>query len=241
MSILLHIETSNTVCSVCISHNGEIIALRENTEGNLHASLLTPFIEQVMAKASISYNQLDALSLSMGPGSYTGLRIGASAVKAICYTTGKPLIGITTLQAMAAGFIKQHGEPAAGTLLCPMIDARRLEVYTALYNTELDELLPPQPWVVLPQSPSPKPEEPQEDFFGSHVHSPKIVCLGNGAAKLQPHLKQENLVFDGNSYLSSLNLISLAQKKYELSQFIDVVYFEPYYLKTTPIPQSKSL
>jgi len=239
LSVLLHIETSNTVCSVCLSKNGEAIALRENTEGNLHASLLTPFIEQVMAEAAISYNQLDALSLSLGPGSYTGLRIGASAAKAICYATGKPLIAITTLQAMAAGYIKQHGAPEAGTLPSARNVARRLEVYTALYNTHLEELLPPQPWIVLPQDHTPLPEAPQEDFFGAHINSPKIVCFGNGALKLGPHLKQENLVFDGNNYISSLNLVSIALRKFELGDFTDVAYFEPYYLKTTPVPQSK--
>ena len=105
MANILYIETSNTLCSVCIAKGGETIALRENNEGNQHASLLTPFIEQVIKDAGITVQQLDAVSLSAGPGSYTGLRIGASAAKAICYATGKPLIAVGTLQAMVAGYI----------------------------------------------------------------------------------------------------------------------------------------
>lgn len=228
MPTILHLETSNTVCSVCISRDREVLALRENTEGNQHASLLTPFIEQVMAEASLTYSQLDALCLSMGPGSYTGLRIGASAAKAICYASGKPLIGVSTLQAMVAGYISKHGEQDNGTVFCPMIDARRLEVYAALYNSRLENLKEPKPWIIN-----------EEDFLTGYERVPQVICFGNGAAKAAPILNYGNLKFDGSTYISALNLIDLAHKGFDLGQFIDIAYFDPYYLKTTTFIPTK--
>lgn len=221
---LLSIETSNTNCSVCISVNGEVVALRENNEGNQHASLLTPFIEAVLAEASLTARQLDALCLSSGPGSYTGLRIGASAAKAICYATGKPLIAVGTLQAMVAGYIATHGIPDDNTIFCPMIDARRMEVYAALYDGQLNELKAPEPWILT-----------ERGFFDEYLENKKVICLGNGALKATEILSHDQVVIDKKAYLTALNLVKIATYKFNNMQYEELAYFEPVYLKTTPI------
>jgi tRNA threonylcarbamoyladenosine biosynthesis protein TsaB len=211
---------------VCISVNGEVVALRENNDGNQHASLLTPFIEAVLTEAGIKAQQLDAVCLSSGPGSYTGLRIGASAAKAICYATGKPLIAIGSLEAMVAGYIALHGIPSADTIFCPMIDARRMEVYAALYDSQLTELKPPTPWILT-----------EETIIAEFLEKHKVICLGNGALKGTEILQSSQVAIDGNAYLSALNLVSIADKKYTQQQFENIAYFEPIYLKTTPVKQ----
>lgn len=224
MSTILYIETSNTLCSVCIAIGTEVIALQENDEGNQHASLLTPFIEQVLKDAGVTMQQIDAVSLSAGPGSYTGLRIGASAAKAICYAAGKPLITVNTLQSMVAGYIKVHGQPTIDTIFCPMIDARRMEVYAALYNTKLEEIKATRPWIVT-----------EGPFFEEYIDKYKVICLGNGVAKSAEMLSQPNVERAIENYLGAQNLIDISVQKFELRQFDDAVYFEPIYLKTTPI------
>jgi tRNA threonylcarbamoyladenosine biosynthesis protein TsaB len=226
MPIILSIETSNNNCSVCISINGEIAALRENNEGNLHASLLTPFIEAVLTEAGIKAQQLDAVCLSSGPGSYTGLRIGASAAKAICYATGKPLIAVSTLMAMVAGYIAVHDKPNANAIFCPMIDARRMEVYAALYNSQLTELKPAAPWILT-----------EENFIAEYLEKHNIVCLGHGALKGTELLLTDRVTIDGNAHLSALNLVNIAEEKFKIRAFEEIAYFEPIYLKTTPIKQ----
>ncbi len=224
MANILYIETSNTLCSVGITINGEMAALKENNEGNQHASLLTPFIEQVLKDANITMQQLDAVSLSAGPGSYTGLRIGASAAKAICYAASKPLITVNTLMAMVAGYIKEHGAPEGNTIFCPMIDARRMEVYAALYDANLKQLKETQPWILT-----------EGGFFTEYLETHKAICLGNGASKATEILAHPNVTVETGDYLGVNNLIDISANKFELSQFDDAAYFEPIYLKTTPI------
>lgn len=204
------------------------MALRENNEGNQHAALLTPYIEAVLSEVGIKPQQLDAVCLSSGPGSYTGLRIGASAAKAICYATGKPLIAVGTLKAMVTGYITRHGAPSADTIFCPMIDARRMEVYAALYNSQLTELKPPAPWILT-----------EENFFKTHLEKHKIICLGNGALKGAEILQSANVSFDGNDYLSATYLVNIAEQKFASQQFEHTAYFEPIYLKSTPIKQQQ--
>lgn len=227
MSTILYIETSNTLCSVCIAKGNEVIALQENNEGNQHASLLTPFIEQVLKDAGITMQQLDAVSLSAGPGSYTGLRIGASAAKAICFAAGKPLITVNTLQSMVVGYIKAHGAPQANTIFCPMIDARRMEVYAALYDTKLEEIKATQPWILT-----------DEHFFDEYLDTHNVICLGNGAQKATEILSHTNVEIADSDYLGAKNLIDISVQKFNLGQFDDIVYFEPIYLKTTPIKKA---
>ena len=204
------------------------MALRENNEGNQHAALLTPYIEAVLTESGIKPQQLDAVCLSSGPGSYTGLRIGASAAKAICYATGRPLIAVCTLQAMVVGYMAAHGTPEANIIFCPMIDARRMEVYAALYNGQLTELKPPAPWILT-----------EENFFKAHLEKHKIICVGNGALKGTEILQSANVSFDGNDYISATYLVNIAEKKFASQQFEQIAYFEPIYLKSTPIKQEQ--
>ncbi len=224
MANILYIETSNSLCSVGITINGKVAALQENNDGNQHATLLTPFIEAALKHAGITMQQLDAVSLSAGPGSYTGLRIGASAAKAICYATGKPLIAVNTLKAMVAGYIKQHGAPKPNTIFCPMIDARRMEVYAALYDENLNELKETQPWILT-----------DGGFFTEYLETHNVICLGNGAGKAAEILAHHSVAVETGIYLGANNLIDISVKKFEIGEFDNAAYFEPIYLKTTPI------
>ena len=134
MALILNIETSTSVCSVALCEDGEIISQRENNEGKSHASLLTVFIDEILKEASVNIKKIDAIAVSKGPGSYTGLRIGVSVAKGLCYGVDLKLISINTLQSMAFGAILKFLELEENMLLCPMIDARRMEVYSALFN-----------------------------------------------------------------------------------------------------------
>lgn len=217
----LLIETSATVCSVCVSRDGEVVALKENTEGNQHANLLTVFIKEVLAEAGMGYKQLDAVVLSTGPGSYTGLRIGASAAKAICYTGNIPLIGISTLQAMVAGYITQHGTQE-NTLYCPMVDARRMEVYAGIYNHKLENLLAPRPWILT-----------EENLLQPYTDTQQIVCFGSGAPKAEPLFAEKTVTVSGDFLARAEYMIQLATICFNLKQFQDIAYFEPAYLKSS--------
>ena len=142
--MLLHLETATAVCSAALSHNGAVIATRESAEPRAHAAMLTVFIDELLTEAGITAYDVDAVSLSAGPGSYTGLRIASSAAKGFCYAANKPLIALNTLQLMASGFL-QDNAVEGGFLICPMIDARRDEVFSAIYNSKLDVVQPPAP------------------------------------------------------------------------------------------------
>jgi tRNA threonylcarbamoyladenosine biosynthesis protein TsaB len=224
MPTILQIETATPVCSVALAVNGVTIALKEQTAQNIHASSLTLFIEEVMQKAQISYDKLDAIAVSKGPGSYTGLRIGVSTAKGLCFALDKPLIAINTLEMMANGFLNQH--PNYGGLICPMIDARRMEVFTAVYNHKLEEVETVHAKIV------------DEKSFILELNQHYVTFIGNGAAKCEPLLDHQNAHFSTNNFNSATNMSNLALKAYEQGHFENVAYFEPFYLKdfvfTTP-------
>ena len=145
MAFILYLETATEICSVALAKDNELIDIRENYDGKSHATLLTVFVEELLKNNRLSMKNLDAVCVSMGPGSYTGLRIGVSAAKGLCYGSGLPLIAVPTLQSMVNGLLSRHRHEIVNSdnyLLCPMIDARRLEVYTALFTKELKEVLP---------------------------------------------------------------------------------------------------
>ena len=144
MALILQIETSTSACSVALSENGKELALAGRTEPNIHASHITLFIDEVMKKASVNYADLSAVAVSKGPGSYTGLRIGVSTAKGLSYALDIPLIAVNTLYAMASGLVSEEMQLSSQHLLCPMIDARRMEVYMALFNDKLNEIEPVQ-------------------------------------------------------------------------------------------------
>lgn len=221
MAYLLHIDTATQVCSVALSKDDTLIGLRESMEANVHSRFLTVFIGALLEESEIAYNQLDAISVSMGPGSYTGLRIGVSAAKGFCYGLDIPLISVPTMKSMAAGALEVfHEKTENGSLLCPMIDARRMEVYTALFNTQLEQLMETDALII------------DENSFAEKLSKYKILFFGNGASKTAAILGDHpNVIYPGKFEISSRYMVKLAWQKFRSGDFEDVAYFEPYYLK----------
>ena len=220
MARILLIETATPVCSVALSENSNLLQLRETSEKNSHSGAITIFIDEVMKAAGMAYAELDAVAVSMGPGSYTGLRIGVSTAKGICYATDKPLIAISTLQAMAIG--AQKGTPSRGTpsLFCPMIDARRMEVYNALFNSDMSVFREIKAEVIT------------ESSFKEELDHFQVFFFGNGAEKCKSVLEsRQNAIFLDDFSVSAASMIPLAEEKFSRHEFADTVYFEPYYLK----------
>ncbi len=218
--MLLHLETATAVCSAALSHNGQIIGYRESAEPRAHAAVLTVFIEELLAQAGIEATAVDAVCISSGPGSYTGLRIASSVAKGFCYAAQKPLLAIDTLSIMAAGFTLENKNISADALLCPMIDARRSEVYTAIYNNDLATVLPPAPMVLDEQS------------LAEYLQSNPIYFMGDGVAKFEAMISgNSNANFHPTFYPKASHQVHLAQAKFAANAFEDIAYFEPNYLK----------
>ncbi len=221
LMLLLQIETATASCSVALTENGEVLRIKELNERNRHAEVITLFIREVMQAAGKTYAMLDAVVVSSGPGSYTGLRIGVSTAKGICYAADKPLIAVGTLAAMAAGFALKYPHLCTPhTLLCPMIDARRMEVYTALYTTTGEQIQPVTAQVI------------DGDSFAAELTTHRIVFFGDGADKCKAVLEhQPNALFVSGFVNSASGLTALATERLARQQVEDVAYFEPYYLK----------
>lgn len=218
---ILNIETSTSCCSAAITINGEAVAAKANLSGANHASELPVFIEQLLHEATLNGWKLDAIALSQGPGSYTGLRIGASTAKGICYGLNIPLIPVDTLQVLCAQAIAEQ-EYAADSLLCPMLDARRMEVYAALYHpTTLQPLTDVKAIIIDEQS------------FQEELAQKTIHFFGNGSDKCQSVLTSPNASFIKNivpdaRYMGKLAEEQYSQKALDIKQ---VAYYEPFYLK----------
>lgn len=225
MITILQIETSTQYCSAAISQDGETRALKIAAGQNLHAGSLTLFIDEVLKTANLQYQDLDAVAVSKGPGSYTGLRIGVSTGKGLCYALDKPLIAIDTLKMMANGFLKAN--PGFNDLVCPMIDARRLEVYTALYAPLGQEIEPVSAKVIDGNS------------FAPELRASKITFIGDGALKCEPVIDNANATFLAENFNTAANMSELAFQRFEAGAFEDVAYFEPFYLKDFMITVSK--
>jgi len=223
LPIILHIETATEVCSIGISDGLEVLSLRESPGAFDHASQITLLIEAAVQEAGIQLADLDALAVSRGPGSYTGLRIGVSTAKGICYALDKPLIAVDTLQALA---LASQLPDDRGALYCPMIDARRMEVYAAIFDEKNAPIQPAQAIKV------------ETDTFDSYFKKQQtVVFSGNGAEKCKSVLTSEHAVFRP-TICSAEHLVPLAVRQFEQNNFADVAYFEPFYLKppniTTP-------
>lgn len=228
MALILQLETSTSSCSVALSLDGNVIAFREINERNAHAGYLTLFIEEVLAEAGVKMNELSAVAVSMGPGSYTGLRIGVSTAKGLCYALDIPLIAISTLKAMAHG-LKDLGVDKS-VLYCPMIDARRMEVYSAVYSQQLEEILPVEARII------------DENSFADLLESQQVVFFGDGAMKCQETLsKSSNAIFFPNFINSAKDFSTLALERFTRESFEDVAYFEPFYLKDFLVTQPRNL
>ncbi|MCJ8208930.1 tRNA (adenosine(37)-N6)-threonylcarbamoyltransferase complex dimerization subunit type 1 TsaB [Mucilaginibacter sp. RS28] len=221
MSLILQIETATTVCSVAIANNREVIALTEVNERNIHAEKITVFIEEACKSAGIDLHDLDAVAISKGPGSYTGLRIGVSTAKGICFALDKPLIAVDTLAAMAGGAISEFQTRfKSDALLCPMIDARRMEVYTALFDTSGKMLKPVAAEII------------EEASFENEINGRQLVLFGDGAEKCADILSIRNKVLLLPEFSNSAaQMTHLAADRFAAGLFEDVAYFEPYYLK----------
>ncbi|TWR31690.1 tRNA (adenosine(37)-N6)-threonylcarbamoyltransferase complex dimerization subunit type 1 TsaB [Mucilaginibacter pallidiroseus] len=217
--MILQIETATTACSVALANNGEVIAVKEINERNIHAEVITVYIDELIKQSNISYSDIDAIAVSCGPGSYTGLRIGVSTAKGLCFALDKPLIAVETLAAMADGAVK-HGLVPTDALICPMIDARRMEVYTAVYDAKGDIIKATAAEII------------DESSFLDLLQDNKMLFLGDGAEKCREVLSYSpNAYFAGDFQNSATYLTGIAQQKFITQQFVDVAYFEPYYLK----------
>jgi tRNA threonylcarbamoyladenosine biosynthesis protein TsaB len=231
MALILNIDTSTEVCSVALARNGELLHLRENVAGQNHAMLLTVFINELLEEANITVGQLDGLAVSGGPGSYTGLRIGVSVAKGICYASNIPLITLSSLESMA-NHVRNYHVPSSLSnteqlLFCPMIDARRMEVYTSFYDIKGELIREIQADIIDHQS------------YTSFLETNKVIFFGNGAAKCRESITHSNAIFLADIITSATNLIPLAEKNFKLNKFADTAYYEPFYLKdfvaTTPL------
>ncbi|GAC1308856.1 MAG: tRNA (adenosine(37)-N6)-threonylcarbamoyltransferase complex dimerization subunit type 1 TsaB [Mucilaginibacter sp.] len=221
MSLILQIETATASCSVALANAGKMLAVKEINARNVHAEVITLFIDELIQQANITYNDLDAIAVSCGPGSYTGLRIGVSTAKGLCFVLDKPLIGIDTLEAMAAGIMNnEEFEPEAEMLLCPMIDARRMEVFTAVFNHDGSRMKPTAAEII------------DENSFAGLLETNRILFFGDGAEKCRSVLgKNTNALILPGFINSAAYLTQKAFEKFNVKSFEDVGYFEPYYLK----------
>jgi len=223
MALILNIETSTEVCSVALARDGVVVHSRENLTGQNHAMLVTVFIEELLAESNLAMEQLDAVAVSGGPGSYTGLRIGVSVAKGICYASRLPLIAITSLEAMAH-YVIHHPDryqlPKTGNVLfCPMIDARRMEVYTAFYDKDGKQVRGIQADIIDHQSYLP--------FLENNF----VLFFGNGSAKCREAINHPNAIFINGIITWAENMIPLSERDFQLQKFVDVAYYEPFYLK----------
>jgi|TARA_B100000497_G_scaffold116132_1_gene140255 tRNA threonylcarbamoyladenosine biosynthesis protein TsaB len=213
MSYILSIETATKSCSIALAKDGQLIdCFEEVSEKYSHSEQLTVFIQDILAKHHLSTKDLEAIAISSGPGSYTGLRIGVSTAKGLCYALDIPLISISTLEAMAQLMVEDYPD----FILCPMIDARRMEVYCAFFGKQ--------------QSPV-SAKVIDADSFAKELEQSKILFFGDGADKCQDTLTQPNAHFELGIYPSARGMLKLAYTKFANKEFEDVAYYEPFYLK----------
>ena len=224
MAIILHIETSTIVCSVALSVAGNVVFERVSFEGPSHAALLGVFIEETIAFSKGKQYQPDAVALSGGPGSYTGLRIGASMAKGLCMGWDVPLIAVPTLQVMTSQAIRRYGKEDC--LYCAMLDARRMEVYSAIYDATLSAIRETSAEIITP------------DSYRTFLERGTVCFLGNGATKCRTVITSTQAVFLDDVHPLATDMVSLAEQAFQAKKFEDTAYFEPFYLKeflaTTP-------
>jgi tRNA threonylcarbamoyladenosine biosynthesis protein TsaB len=223
VAYILNIETATTNCSVSLSFEGETLVLKEDYNNNYsHAERLHIYIDDVLKEANIKSSQLDAIAVSKGPGSYTGLRIGVSAAKGLCFALNKPLIAISTLEALA------HQVNISEGIIVPMLDARRLEVYSAIFDVNYNQIRETQAQILDTTS------------FLNYLDKSKVTFIGNGVAKTKELITHENAIFIEDKLPSANEMSQLAYHKYKINDIEDVAYFEPYYLKDFVALQPKS-
>lgn len=221
MAFILNIETAVQAASVCLAEGDLVIGQFESASERDSASWLHVEIQEILQQHNILFSKIDAVAVSVGPGSYTGLRVGMAAAKGLCYALSLPLIEVSTLQMMAAA-----AQPDPAALFCPMIDARRLEVFTALYDAELNEVMPATNLIL------------EDGCFNEWLDEQKVLFFGNGSQKAVPFLKHPNAFFS-SVIASARHMAPLSKKKFALKQFADLAYSEPFYGKQFYSPPPK--
>ncbi|MCF7568353.1 tRNA (adenosine(37)-N6)-threonylcarbamoyltransferase complex dimerization subunit type 1 TsaB [Sabulilitoribacter arenilitoris] len=214
MALILNIETATTNCSVSLSKDGETLVLKEDYDKNYsHAERLHVYIDAILKDANLNLKDLDAIGVSKGPGSYTGLRIGVSAAKGLCFALNKPLISVSTLEALARQVEVNDG------VIVAMLDARRMEVYSAVFDFSYNQIRETQAQVL------------DENAFAEYLEKGKVYFIGNGVNKTKTLITHANAVFVEDKLPSANEMSLLGYNKYKISDIEDVAYFEPYYLK----------
>lgn len=214
MSLILNIETATKNCSVSLAENGKVIAIKELNDGNYsHAEKLHVFIDQVMTISNKSLSELDAVAVSKGPGSYTGLRIGVSSVKGLCYALNIPLISVDTLESLSKQVENQEG------FIIPMLDARRMEVYSAIFDTTHH------------QKREIKAEVLDANSFKEYLDKNKVHFIGDGVGKTKEIINHSNAFFIDDKLPSANEMAELSFAKFQKKIFENTAYFEPFYLK----------
>jgi len=231
MALILNLETATTVCSVSLANDGVLLSLKEQNGDYSHAENLTLFIENVLEQANVKLSDIDAIAVSKGPGSYTGLRIGVSVAKGLCYALNKPLISVSTLKHISLSVsenLKSQGVDV-NSFFCPMLDARRMEVYCAFFDSLNNEIKPIAAEII------------DEHSFQESLNKNAIYFFGDGAAKCKKELSvNKNAIFIDDVFPSAKNMISFSEQAFSNKEFEDVAYFEPYYLKDFVAGKKKS-
>ncbi|MEB8328780.1 tRNA (adenosine(37)-N6)-threonylcarbamoyltransferase complex dimerization subunit type 1 TsaB [Flavobacteriaceae bacterium KMM 6897] len=224
MALILNLETATTNCSVSLAKDGKVISIKEYDSANYsHAEQLHNFIMEVLKEASFSLQDIAAVAVSKGPGSYTGLRIGVSAAKGLCFALDIPLISIPTLESMVHQLVV-----AQDHLIIPVLDARRMEVYSAVYDREWKEIRSTEAEIIT------------EDSFKAYKDAIAVHIMGSGAEKCIGVLNHPNIIFDTKVVPSAREMGQMSHKKFEASEFENVAYFEPYYLKDFVLQKKKA-
>ncbi len=214
MAKILCLETATTNCSVALSINGSVAAFKEdNSQSFSHAERLHTFISEVLSMANIEFSELDAVAISKGPGSYTGLRIGVSAAKGLCFSLDIPLISVSTLQSLANQVTEESN------FVVPMLDARRMEVYAAVFNEQKEFVR------------NTKAEILDKESYSDYLDLGKVIFIGNGVDKFQELCAHPNAIYLSDLLPSAIQMVPLAEEKFREANFENVAYFEPYYLK----------
>lgn len=227
MANIINIETSTEVCSVALTSDGQVLEHYENYEGHTHSTVLNSYIYDILRYVRSREIKVDAIAVSIGPGSYTGLRIGLSEAKGLAFGLNVPLIGVNTLQLMSVSAMFGRFSDEDDVLYVPMIDARRMEVYTAVYDKALNEIMSPTALVI------------GENSFSDLLVQHHLIFMGNGAGKVEEVIKSDYAEFLPGIKPVAIDMMALAEKAFREKKFIDVAYSTPLYLKEFRATRSK--
>ncbi|MCM4173580.1 tRNA (adenosine(37)-N6)-threonylcarbamoyltransferase complex dimerization subunit type 1 TsaB [Arenibacter sp. TNZ] len=223
MGMIINLETATTNCSVSIARNGEVMVLKEDNSPNYsHSEQLHIFIQEALKEASLSFKDISAIAVSKGPGSYTGLRIGVSAAKGLCFSLDLPLISVPTLESLA-----QQGRDKKFDFIIPLLDARRMEVYSTVFDAVGNNIRETRAEII------------QEESFLEYAQKGKVLLIGDGAEKCKALLEHPNFSYE-SALPTAMELGMISYKKFKASEFENVAYFEPYYLKDFMLQSKKA-